>query len=178
MTKVRWIAVFGLFLWQVAAVPSATATAAMPVILGPDAAACQSGSAGPAFLVHVYGIKRHTGIMRVQIYGDTPENFLAPGKYIKRIDLPVVSDGPMDVCVALPTTGQYVVSVRHDMNNNGKSDWNDGGGFSRNPDISLFHLRPKFKNVVINATPGVQLVEVVLNYRSGTSIEPIEEAKK
>ena len=178
MTKVRWMAVFGWILWCVAGLAPATATAAMTVVLGPDAAACQSGTGGPAFLVHVYGIKRHTGVMRVQIYGDVPEHFLAPGKYLKRIDLPVVAEGTMDVCVALPSTGQYVVSVRHDMNNDGKSDWNDGGGFSRNPNISLLHLRPKFKNVVISATGGVQLVEVVLNYRSGLSIGPIEEAKK
>ena len=34
------------------------------------------------------------------------------------------------------------------MDNNGKSGWNDGGGFSRNPRISLVHLKPSFSDVV------------------------------
>jgi len=178
MTKVRWMAVFGWILWLAAGLTPATATAAMPVIFGPDAQACQNGNGTPAFLVRVYGFKRPTGVVRVQIYGDQPEDFLAPGKYLKRIDLPVAEGKEMHVCVALPQAGDYVVAVRHDMNGDGKSGWNDGGGFSRNPNISLFHLRPNYKDVVLSARSGVQPVDVVLNYRSGLSIRPIKDADK
>ena len=173
MAKVRWMAVFGWFLWLVAGVAPAAAQPGVSGILGPDAPACQNGGAGPAFLVRVYGFKRHTGMVRVQIYGDVPENFLAPGKYVKRIDLPIVPAGDMQVCVALPQAGDYIVAVRHDMNGDGKSGWNDGGGFSRNPNISLFHLHPDFEDVVLSARNGVQPVDVVMNYRSGLSIRPI-----
>jgi len=178
MTKVRLIGVFGWFLWLAIGLVPAAAQPNASAIAGPDAFACQGNGATPAFLVRVHGFKRPSGVVRVQIYGEDPEHFLAPGKYMKRIDLPVEGEGEMYVCVALPQAGDYVVAVRHDLNGDGKSGWNDGGGFSRNPNISLFHLRPNYKDVVLSARQGVQLVEIVLNYRSGLSIRPITEARK
>ena len=141
-------------------------------VLGPEAAACRPGVAQPAVLVHIDGFKARTGDLRVQIYGANPDDFLAKGRKLKRIDLPVTRAGAMDVCVALPTPGNYAVAVRHDIDGSGKSGWSDGGGFSRNPRLSLFSLKPRYEDVVIEVGRGIRAVPVMLNYRNGFSIRP------
>lgn len=144
-----------------------------PALAAPtgDVAACARGDS--AVLVRVDGFKARQGVLRVQIYGSNPAHFLAKGKKLKRIDVPVVRSGRMEVCVDLPGPGNYAVAVRHDMDGNGKSGWNDGGGFSRNPDISLTHLKPSYREVVIQVGRGVRPVDVTLNYRRGLSIGPV-----
>lgn len=140
--------------------------------LGPEAEACTGGQ--PAVLVRVEGFKQRTGILRVQLYGDKAEDFLAKGKRLKRIDLPVTARGVMDVCVGLPSVGTYAVAVRHDLDGDGKSGWNDGGGFSRNPNISITNLKPKYRDVAITVGADVRTIDVVLNYRRGLSIGPVK----
>ena len=141
--------------------------------LGPDAAYCRSGADEPAMLVNVNGFKHRAGKLRVQVYGGNPADFLAKGKKLKRIDLPVTGSGPMQVCVAVPRAGRYAVAVRHDADGNGKSGWSDGGGFSRNPRLSLTNLRPRYENVAINVGRGVAPVNVTLLYRFGLSVRPV-----
>jgi uncharacterized protein (DUF2141 family) len=149
--------------------PAASAQAA----LGPDAAACSPGSNRPAVLVSVTGFKNRAGRLRVQLYGSNPSEFLAKGKKLRRIDLPVSGNGAMNVCVAVPRPGTYAVAVRHDTDGNNKSGWNDGGGFSNNPRISLVDLKPSLRETAISVPGGVKPVQVVLNYRRGLSIGPI-----
>ncbi len=134
----------------------------------------EPGGAGPAVLAKVDGFKARTGNLRVQVYGGNPEDFLAKGRYVKRIDLPVTRAGAMEVCVALPGPGNYAVAVRHDVDGSGKSGWNDGGGFSRNPHISLFDLKPDYDKVVIAVGERAKPVDIVLNYRTGLSIGPVK----
>src|SRR5688500_14801113 len=114
---------FSLAAAGLAVLPAAMAHAA----LGPDAARCDVGAAGPAFLVNVTGFKNRGGQVRVQVYGSNPADFLARGRRLHRIDLPVTSSA-MGVCVAVPRPGTYAIAVRHDADGNGKSGWNDGGG--------------------------------------------------
>ena len=149
--------------------PAASAHAA----LGPDAAACSAGANRPALLVSVNGFKNRAGRLRVQVYGSNPSEFLAKGKKLRRIDLPVSGTGPMNVCDALPRPGTYAVAVRHDADGNNKSGWNDGGGFSNNPKISLMDLKPSLKETAISVSNGVKPVRVVLNYRRGLAIGPV-----
>ena len=144
-----------------------TLTTAAPV--GADAARCQAG--GPALLVAVRGLKAPSGRLRVQTYGARPADFLAKGRKLRRVDLPVTATA-MDVCIALPGPGRYAVAVRHDTKTNG-SDWNDGGGFSRNPRLSLFNYEPKHSQVAIDVGVGVIRVPVVMQYRNGASIGPV-----
>lgn len=156
--------------------------AAMPAgaqtILGPDAAACRPGAPGAAVLVRVYGFKDRGGDLRVQLYGNNPDDFLAKGKKLVRIDLPVAADGDMNICVALPNRGEFAIAVRHDRDGNGKSGWNDGGGFSGNPKLSLANLKPSLDETQFSARDGLNVVDVVLNYRSGLSIHPIVALRK
>ena len=154
-----------------------TALAAFPAAaeaaLGPDAASCRAGSSQPAILVNVSGFKNRAGRLRVQLYGGNPRDFLAKGKKLRRIDVPVTPSGAMSVCVAVPAPGTYAVAVRHDADANGRSGWNDGGGFSRNPKISLIDLKPSLNEVAIPVGNGVRPVNVVLNYRRGLAIGPV-----
>lgn len=149
--------------------PASPAAAA----LGPDAAACSTGANRPAMLVSINGFKNRVGKLRVQLYGGNPADFLERGKKMKRIDLPVTRSGAMNVCVAVPRAGTYAIAVRHDADNNGKTNWNDGGGFSNNPKLSLLKLKPSARAVSVAVGSGVKVVPVVLNYRSGLSIAPI-----
>jgi uncharacterized protein (DUF2141 family) len=156
----------GLVAAMIAALP-----AAAQAQLGPDAAACRTGR--PSMLVTVNGFSQRTGNVRVAIYGSNPAQFLERGQTLRKIDLPVSRGaGPMRICVALPGPGQYAVAVRHDLDGNGRSGWNDGGGFSRNPRLSLVNLRPRYQNVAVNVGQGTLGVNVTLLYRYGLSIRP------
>jgi uncharacterized protein (DUF2141 family) len=151
------------------ALPASPAAAA----LGPDAAACGAGANRPAMLVSVNGFKNRVGKLRVQLYGGDPRTFLERGAKLKRIDLPVTRSGAMNVCVALPKAGTYAIAVRHDADANGKTNWNDGGGFSGNPKLTILKLKPSYRSAAVAVGGGVKVVPVVLNYRSGLSIAPI-----
>lgn len=151
------------------ALPASPAAAA----LGPDAAACSAGANRPALLVSVNGFKNRVGKLRVQLYGGDPRTFLERGAKLKRIDLPVTRSGTMNVCVALPKAGTYAIAVRHDADANGKTNWNDGGGFSGNPKLSILKLKPSYRSAAVAVGGGIKVVPVVLNYRSGLSIAPI-----
>jgi uncharacterized protein (DUF2141 family) len=157
------------------AAAAALAVTAAPAgaALGPDAAWCNPGSNKPAVLVSVAGFKNRVGKLRVQLYSGNPADFLARGRKLRRIDLPVTRNGAMDVCVAVPKTGTYAIAVRHDADGNGKSGWSDGGGFSNNPKLSVFKLKPNHRQVAINVGQGVKPVSVVLNYRNGLAIGPV-----
>lgn len=144
---------------------------AVPV--GPDAPRCRPGAPGSALLVGVTGLKSRAGTLRVQLYGANSADFLTKGKKLRRIDVPV-SAGAMEVCVALPGAGRYAVAVRHDADADRKSGWKDGGGFSRNPSISLTNLQPKHRQVAFNVGAGVHRVPIVMQYRRGLSIGPIK----
>ena len=147
-------------------------------ILGPEAEACRPGAGGTAALVRIYGFKDRAGDVRIQLYGNNPDDFLAKGKKLKRIELPVTAEGDMVVCVALPNRGEWAIAVRHDRDGNHKSGWNDGGGFSGNPKLSLADLKPRLEETAFTARDGVTVVDVVLNYRAGLSIRPLVAVRR
>lgn len=157
--------------------PLALAFAAQPgaaqAAMGPDAAACRAGSDQPALLVNVNGFKARSGSVRVNVYGSDPGKFLERGQYVRQINVPVTRGGTMPICVALPNAGRYAVAVRHDVDGNGRSGWSDGGGFSRNPRLSLTNLRPRYENVAINVGRGTVPVNVTLLYRFGLTVRPV-----
>ncbi|MET0269155.1 MAG: DUF2141 domain-containing protein [Sphingomonas sp.] len=156
--------------------PLAATGAATTGVAVADPAACRPGSQRPAVLVRVNGFKAVGGSLRVQVYGSDPAQFVKGGERLVRIDLPVRA-APSEVCVALPAPGRYAVAVRHDLDGNGKSGVNDGGGFSRNPRISLSDVlarrMPAYEDVAIAVGTGPKPVEIVLNYRQGLSIKPL-----
>lgn len=162
-----------------AVLPLAGAGAAITGAAVADPAACRPGSQRPALLVRVSGFKAISGDLRVQVYGGDPAQFVKGGERLARIDLPV-SRAPTELCIAVPGPGRYAVAVRHDVNGDGNSGLNDGGGFSRNPRISLgdvFARRmPAYEDVVISVGNAPKTVDIVLNYRQGLSIRPLAMA--
>jgi uncharacterized protein (DUF2141 family) len=157
--------------------PLALAFAAAPgaaQAMGPDAAACRAGSGQPAVLVNVNGFKARTGSVRVNVYGSDPARFLGRGQYVRQINVPVSRAGAMPICVAVPNAGRYAVAVRHDADGNGRmSRSTDGGGFSRNPRLTVLNYRPNYENVAFNVGRGVTSVNVTLLYLYGLSIRPV-----
>ena len=129
--------------------------------IGPDAAAC-SGR-GAALLVRVHGLKERAGFLRVSTYMATATDWLAKGRYLRRIDVAVPAAGDADVCVALPAAGRYGVAVLHDRNGDHHVNiFKDGGGFSNNPRFGL--SKPAVGDVAFTAGPGVTPVDVDLRY--------------
>lgn len=149
--------------------------AAQGATLGPAAALCNSNAT--AVLVDVRGFKAHSGTVRVQIY-DANSSYLEKRKWLERVDVPVSRSGNMQICVPVEKPGSYVVSVRHDMNGNGKSDRSDGAGLSGNPDMKvsdfIFKRKPKLAQVSFAVGGATRRVPVVLNYVSGLSFNPVE----
>ncbi len=147
--------------------------AAQGATLGPAAALCDSNAT--AVLVDVRGFKARTGTLRVQIY-NADKSYLEKRKWLERVDVPVRS-GAMQVCVPVKGPGNYVVSVRHDINGNGKSDKSDGGGLSGNPDMKLsdfiFKRKPKLAQVSFAVGGSTKRVPITLNYINGLSFDPV-----
>ena len=132
-------------------------------IAGPDAASCAPGAKAPALLVRVHGFKAREGLLRVSTYVASEAEWLAKGRYIRRIDVAIPATGGTAVCVVLPASGRYGVAVLHDRNGDRKANiFADGGGFSNNPKLGL--SKPKVEKVAFAAGPGVTAVDIELRY--------------
>lgn len=153
---------------------SAQPVSAEAATLGPSAHLCESNAS--AVLVDVSGFKARSGTLRVQLY-TADATYLDKGKWLDRVDVPV-NGSAMRVCLPVKKTGNYVVSVRHDLNGNGKSDRSDGGGLSGNPDMKLMDFiskrKPRLGEVSFAVGGATRRVPVTLNYVSGLSFRPVK----
>jgi len=119
-------------------------------------------SADPRIMVRVQGIQSDEGNIRVQIYGDNPDDFLQSGKKVTRVDVPS-SEGELEVCLELPAQGTYAMAVLHDRNANGRVDiLSEGFGFSNNP--SLGFSPPDHDETAFVVDAGVGELQVALTY--------------
>jgi uncharacterized protein (DUF2141 family) len=171
MSKLSPAAMLGLLSACALAVP----LAAQATTLGAAAARCDANAT--AVLVEVAGFKARTGTLRVQIYAANPKTYLEKKQWLERVELPVAKSGAMRVCVPVARQGSYVVSVRHDINGNGKSDRSDGGGLSGNPDMKLsdfiFKRKPALSVTSFAVGASTRRVPVTLNYVNGLSFDPV-----
>lgn len=128
--------------------------------------ACKVEAGQAALEVTVDNLQTTEGQMRAQIYSSDPDEFLAKGKKLVRVDVPVETlDGPV-ICVLLPAPGTYALVVMHDKNANGKADFfSEGFGFSNNPKLSL--APPDGEDVMFVAEAGVSKHVIELNYIFG-----------
>lgn len=140
--------------------------------LGPETAACRSGSQTPAVRVLLSGFKTRVGEVQFRVYDD-PRRFLAKGQRLKRVKVPVTASGPFEVCIALPKAGRYAIAVHHDLEADGSKGWNDGGAYSGNPRLSLLRLKPTFDQAAFAVGSQPTLVRITLLYRQGLSIGPV-----
>ena len=126
--------------------------------------ACAPG-AGPAILVTVNGVKNASGKVRVQVYNGTKADWLESGRWLNRIELPA-REGRMTVCLPVPSSGDYAVAVRHDVNGNNKTDIrSDGGAMSNDPSINIFNLgKPGVNKTRFAVGEGVTAIAVTMKY--------------
>lgn len=153
----------------VAPLLAALATAAPARVVGSDAQACLTGK--PSMLVRVSGLKKPSGTVKVAVYA--AHGYLAKGGKLRKVVVPVRSTAPIDVCIAVPNAGRYAVAVHHDVNGNGDKDPNDGGGYSGNPRLSITNLKPPFGKTAVRVGAAPRQVTVMLQYRNGLSIRPV-----
>lgn len=153
--------------------PAAMAMEGDSTTLEHDMAACEQPAAGAALVrVKVEGFKDQDGNVRVQIYGPSKDDFLEKGKKLVRVDVKTTGDG-QQICVPMPSPGDYTLVVMHDRNANGKADFfSEGFGFSNNPKLGL--APPDVEDVVFSAPAGVLDMDVSLKYIFGAD----EEQKK
>ena len=148
---------------------AAAAFAAMPA----SALASGSCSAGrPSVLVHVAGFKQARGKVKVSLYGPDSSRWLAKGGRVSKVKVPVTGKA-MDICMPVPAPGRYAVAVHHDLNTNGERDRQDGGGYSRNPKVSLMNPKPSFSKAAFNVGNGQARVGVTLLYIRGLGVGPV-----
>lgn len=141
---------------------------------GPHASLCATGK--PAILARVTGFKSAAGTVAVKLY-QSNSRFLDSGAYIRKVEVPVTNASRMDVCVPVPSSGRYVISVRHEVG--AKKSRSDGGGLSGNPRMSLLDAvlgrKPSLGTVSFSVNGSTAVVPVVLNYVQGTSLRPISK---
>ena len=86
------------------------------------------------------------GIMKLELFGEN--NFLKKEGKLRRIRVPA-ENGPQQICINLPTPGEYAVVGYHDQDGDRrlKKNWKfkpkEPYGLSRNPEIKSLRL-PKF----------------------------------
>ena len=131
--------------------------------------ACVPGK--PSVIVHLAGFKQPAGKVKVSLYGADSDRWLAKGGKVSKIKVPVTGRA-MDVCLPVPAPGRYAVAVHHDLNVNGERDRQDGGGYSRNPKISLLNPKPAFSKAAFEVGNGPARVGVKLLYIRGLGVGP------
>jgi len=134
--------------------------------------------AGEATLeVTVDNLQTTEGQVRAQIYSSNPDDFLAKGKKLVRVDVPVETLAGPVICVPLPAPGTYALVVMHDKNANGKADiFSEGFGFSNNPKLSM--APPDSEEVLFVADAGVSRHNIELTYIFGGDDKKKEKRRK
>lgn len=135
--------------------------------LGPDPSLC-AGSGEPTILVKVAGLKNRAGTVRVRTFNGSPDTYFNKKFAQKRLQYPVPTSGPVEICVPVGAPGTYAIDVRHDINDNGDTDRSDGVGASGNPKISLmsilFGRKPPAQQVQVSVARGTTVVPITVRY--------------
>lgn len=126
-------------------------------------APCQGN--GPAVWINITEISESRGTLRVQLYPGTEADWLERGRWLHRIEVPARA-GSMQVCMPVPSTGNYAIAIRHDVNGNGRTDLrSDGGGMSNNPSINIFNLgRPSISRTRFSISREVKPMSIRMRY--------------
>jgi uncharacterized protein (DUF2141 family) len=148
--------------------------------LGTVEGRCRSNESGPSFLVDVEGLRDRSGKLKLEIYPANDADFLdddnilvSAGKTFRRVEQPVPASGPVRLCVRLPSAGSYAVSLLHDRDGNRKFGWRvDGIGFAGNPKLGW--SKPRALRASATARSGPTRIEIVMNYRRGLGMRPIQ----
>jgi uncharacterized protein (DUF2141 family) len=162
MSKSHLSTALALTAFAVGALASVPAAGAAPAM-------CEAGK--PGVLVQVDGLKQARGQLKLSLYGPDGTHWLAKGGKIAKAKVPVTAR-TMEVCLPVPSPGRYAVAVHHDLNLNGSRDRHDGGGFSRNPKVTLLRPKPAFNQASFAVGQGTARVAVTLLYIRGLRVAP------
>lgn len=151
--------------------------------LGKAEGRCRNEEPGPAVVVQVIGLKDRTGNLKLEVYPANDSDFLADdnilisaGKVFRRVEVPVPQTGPVSLCIRVPGPGSYALSLLHDRDRNRRFGWTvDGIGFSANPHLGW--SKPRASMVRLAAGAGVTHTAIVMNYRRGLGVAPLDNAR-
>ncbi|MCB2048233.1 MAG: DUF2141 domain-containing protein [Novosphingobium sp.] len=148
--------------------------------LGKAEGKCRPGETGPARLVDVTGLKDRRGRLKLEVYPANNDDFLeddnlliAAGKTFRRVEEPLPSSGPVQLCIRVPSAGRYAVSLLHDRDSNRKFGWRvDGIGFAGNPKLGW--SKPAATAASAQAGAGLTRLTILLNYQRGLGVGPLK----
>lgn len=148
--------------------------------LGKAEGKCRANEGGPAFLVDVVGLKDRKGRLKLEVYPANDTDFLeddnilvSAGKTFRRVEETIPASGNVQLCIRVPRAGRYAVSLLHDRDSNRKFGWRvDGIGFAGNPKLGW--SKPSSSAASAAAGQGPTRIRIVLNYRRGLSMRPLD----
>lgn len=149
--------------------------------LGKAEGRCRSDESGPAIKVTVTGLKDRKGNFKLEVYPSNDNDFLEDdnilinaGKTFRRVEVAVPDSGTPQLCIRIPSSGDYSLSLLHDRDSNRKFGLSvDGIGFSSNPKLGW--SKPKAAATRISAGSGITNTTIIMNYRRGlTSFRPLK----
>ena len=133
------------------------------------AARCDVTGSLPAVRLKIHDLRDDKGSIRVQLYNDDPEAFLAKGTKLLRIEVPAPTDGEnADICIPLETAGTYAIFVMHDRDGDGKADvFSEGFGISNNPKLKL--RKPRHDEAAFNIGDEILDMDINMQYFGGNN---------
>ncbi|MFT8736385.1 MAG: DUF2141 domain-containing protein [Zymomonas mobilis] len=142
---------------------------------------CRPNEKGPALVVQAVGLKDRKGLLRIDLYPPTEDDFMADeeelsaqNKIFRRQEMVIPKSGPIKICVRVPKTGVYAVILTHDRDANHRVTVSDDGvGIPINPP-HLMH-EPRVQESLVTIGAGVTTIPVRFNYRRGLlSFAPLQ----
>ena len=123
-------------------------------------AAGQAFGAGPRRRLQA----ARTGKVKVSRLWRGPDRLTSPrAASCGKVNVPVTGDRADGYLHRGAGAGRYAVAVHHDLNGNGSNATaSDGGGFSRNPEVSLLNLKPPFTKTAVQCRQRPRPVGVTL----------------
>jgi len=139
--------------------------------LGVAEGRCRPNESGPAFMISIDGLKDRQGMMRVELYPNNDDDFLADdnvlimaGKAFRRAEAKVPASGPVTLCIRAPSAGTYTLSLMHDRDSNRKLGLSvDGVAFPGDP--RLCWGQPKASEARATTGNGPTKIDVTMQYR-------------
>ena len=142
-------------------------------------AGCGAGGDGSYLFITMDKLRNDEGNIRAQIYSNKANEFLEKGTWLKRLELKTLRDesGEQQMCMTLPSAGNFALAILHDRNANGKLDvFTEGFGFSRNPKLGLG--APDHDEVAFKAKKGVNNLNITMSYLIGADEEKVDRRRR